>query len=255
MIMKKNLWVKIFAVALVLMCVLTLAACSTEPDSPKDLEELDSDLEKEADKGNVSEGLKFKKVSKDGVEGYTVSGLGDCTDTVVIIPAEHEGLKVTGISSNAFKKSNITRIYLPEGITEIAHHAFAECASLENVKLPDSLVTMGSNVFSDCVALKNVYFGKNLTTVSKNAFNGCTHLTSITIPDSVTYIGSDAFKYSSSYGYSFAIFLEGGTPPTLDGNPFNLETYIDLTIYVETAYVDTYKTAWPQYADNIFAKP
>ena len=198
-IMKKNLWVKIFAVALVLMCVLTLAACNKEedvPDSNKELAELDKELAEKAEKGETSKGLLFKKTNTPAGEGYLLSGIGECTDTVVIIPAEYEGLKVIGIAPNAFKKStvDITEIYIPEGVTDIKQRAFAGCKTLEYIKIPDSVTTMGSNTFDGCVALKKVYFSKNLTAIPTHAFNDCKSLEAVLLEDTnIEYIGVGAF--------------------------------------------------------------
>ena len=103
--MKKNLWVKIFAVALVLMCVLTLAACNKEedvPDSNKELAELDKELAEKAEKGETSKGLLFKKTNTAAGEGYLLSGIGECTDSYLIIPATHDGLPVLSIRDRAF---------------------------------------------------------------------------------------------------------------------------------------------------------
>ena len=195
--MKKNLWVKILAVALVLMCVLAFAACNDEdvPESNKELEELDKELEEKAEKGETTKGLIFKKQKTADGEGYLVSGLEEaCTDTVIIIPAEYESLKVIGVAANAFKKAAITEIYLPDSITEIKHHAFAGCETLEYVKIPDSVTTMGSNTFDGCIALEKVYFGKGLEAIPTGAFNDCKALQAALLDETnITYIGDSAF--------------------------------------------------------------
>lgn len=229
-IMKKNLWVKIFAVALVLMCVLTLAACNKEdvPSSNDEYASLDAELADKAEKGETSKGLIFKKQKSDGVEGYFVSGIGECTDTVVIIPAEYEGVKVIGVAPNAFKKAAITQIYLPEGITDIKHHAFAGCTSLEYVKIPDSVTSMGSNTFDGCESLKQVYIGKGITEIPQFAFNGCKSLEAALLADTnVAKVSNSAF-----YGCEGMIKLTLGDTLTVIGdNAFeNCKTISRITI-------------------------
>ena len=216
--MKKNLWVKIFAVALVLMCMLTLAACNKEetPDNMEDYEKLDEELAQKAEKGETSKGLIFKKQKTGDVEGYFVSGIGECTDTVVIIPKEYEGLKVIGIAANAFKKSDvaITEVYIPETITSLKHHAFAGCASLEYIKIPDTVTEMGSNTFEGCESLKRVYIGKGITEIPQNAFNGCKSLEAALLADTnVTKVGNNAF-----FGCEGMIKLTLGDALTVIGN-------------------------------------
>ena len=216
--MKKSLWVKIFAVALVLMCMLTLAACNKEdtPDSMEGYENLDEELAQKAEKGETSKGLIFKKQKTGDVEGYFVSGIGECTDTVVIIPKEYEGLKVIGIAANAFKKSDvaITEVYIPETITSLKHHAFAGCASLEYIKIPDTVTEMGSNTFEGCESLKRVYIGKGITEIPQNAFNGCKSLEAALLADTnVTKVGNNAF-----FGCEGMIKLTLGNTLTVIGN-------------------------------------
>ena len=228
--MKKNLWVKIFAVALVLMCALTLAACNKDdvPNSNQDLADLDKELAEKAEKGETIKGLIFKKQKTGDVEGYFVSGIGECTDTVVILPTEYEGLKVIGVAANAFKKSNITEVYLPEGITDIKHHAFAGCTTLKYVKLPDSVTEMGSNTFEGCESLEKVYIGKGITVIPLNAFNGCKSLEAVLLEDTnVTYVGDNAF-----YGCEGMIKLTLGNSITEIGdNAFeNCTTIARITI-------------------------
>jgi len=65
---------------------------------------------------------------------YTVSGIGNCTDSDVIIPNTHSGLPVTKIGKNAFKSCMVIKtIYIPENIIEIGSHAFYNCIYLESV--------------------------------------------------------------------------------------------------------------------------
>ena len=58
-----------------------------------------------------SEGLEFE-IGGDG-RCYEVVGLGTCTDKVIVIPASHNGLPVTGTKGATFKDSDIVSIYIP----------------------------------------------------------------------------------------------------------------------------------------------
>ena len=117
--------------------------------------------------GQTSEGLAYRLL--DGVY-YAVAGLGTCTDTEIIIPDTHEDLPVTRIDSCAFlNNKQITKVVIPESITEIGNSAFDECSNLTEIVLPDSLQTLGSH-----------------------AFDGCSNLTEIVLPDSLQKLGSYA---------------------------------------------------------------
>lgn len=91
-----------------------------------------------------SEGLDYELI-REGTE-YRVSGIGECTDTDIIIPDEHEGLPVTEIGEKAFYGCDIVSVYVPETIREIKDKAFSECEKLENITMSDD-VKIGTDVF------------------------------------------------------------------------------------------------------------
>ena len=131
----------------------------------------------------VSDGLEFKLNADE--KSYSVSGIGTCTDTTVVIPAEYDGLPVTSIYEAAFKDcSGLTNITIPSSVTSISDDAFLCCSSLASITIPDSVTSIGDWAF---------YFCKNLT--------------SITIPSSVTSIGGFAFGDNLT-----SITVEKGNP-------------------------------------------
>lgn len=166
----------------------------------------------------ASEGLDMVLIS----EGeYTVSGIGTCTDTEILIPTTYNGLPVVSVEASAFLNNTaITSVVLPDSITSIGENAFNGCESLtsvtfgknsqlssigpgafnycyslESITIPESVTSIGSDAFYYCYGLRSVTFGENsqLTSIGDGAFNWCESLESITIPDSVTSIGEGAF--------------------------------------------------------------
>ena len=166
----------------------------------------------------ASEGLAMVLIS----EGeYTVSGIGTCTDTEILIPTTYNGLPVVSVEASAFLNNTaITSVVLPDSITSIGEKAFNGCESLtsvlfgknsqlssigpgafnycyslESITIPESVTNIGSDAFIYCYGLRSVTFGENsqLTSIGDGAFNWCESLESITIPDSVTSIGEGAF--------------------------------------------------------------
>jgi len=59
------------------------------------------------------------------IEGYS----GDCTE-LAIIPSTYDGVPVTLIRENAFKKSTLTAIVIPENIKTIEEYAFLDANNL-----------------------------------------------------------------------------------------------------------------------------
>lgn len=166
----------------------------------------------------ASEGLDMVLIS----EGeYTVSGIGTCTDTEILIPTTYNDLPVVSVEASAFLNNTaITSVVLPDGITSIGENAFNGCESLtsvtfgknsqlssigpgafnycyslESITIPESVTNIGSEAFNYCCGLRSVTFGENsqLTSIGDYAFLGCYSLESITIPASVTSIGEWAF--------------------------------------------------------------
>ena len=166
----------------------------------------------------ASEGLDMVLIS----EGeYTVSGIGTCTDTEILIPTTYNGMPVVSVEASAFLNNTaITSVVLPDGITSIGENAFNGCESLtsvtfgknsqlssigpgafnycyslESITIPESVTSIGSDAFYYCCGLRSVTFGENsqLTSIGDYAFLGCYSIESITIPASVTSIGERAF--------------------------------------------------------------
>jgi len=169
-----------------------------------------------------SEGLTYEQVNIGDEENpemvYYVSGIGECKDTQIIIPATYEGLPVSGISPRAFLTlKTLTYVHLPEGATSIGEWAFQGCSQLRRVEIPstvhhigreafdgclrltEALIPEGVSViyeatFCDCARLTTLTLPATLKEIKDNAFEGCRSLTEITIPSRVKIIEAQAFK-------------------------------------------------------------
>ena len=182
----------------------------------------------------VSQDLKYTLNSDK--ESYTLSGIGDCSDTSLIIPSSYQGKPVTAIGYQAFDEcSGIISITIPNTITTIGNWAFKGCGGLTSITIPNSVTTIGYSAFNGCSGLNGVYITdlekwceisfdinysnplynahnlylndqlvtnlvipNSITKIGDSAFGGCSSLTSITIPNSVTTIGDGAFYGCSS---------------------------------------------------------
>lgn len=93
---------------------------------------------------------------------------------------------------------NLTKVTLPNGMTEISTCAFEKCTSLTNVVLPASITTIGYRAFAYCSNLTSIPISNSVTKIDEGAFSYCTGLTNVTLPDSVTQIGNTAFSYCTN---------------------------------------------------------
>lgn len=83
-------------------------------------------------------------------------------DSVLEIPEEIDGVKVTAIDQNAFKNNkSIVSVTISESIKDIYEAAFSGCKILKTVILSDSLTYIADDVFHNCKKLKEVIAHEN----------------------------------------------------------------------------------------------
>ena len=120
-------------------------------------------------------------------------------DTVVDIPSEIEGKRVTSIGFGAFCDcDSVTSITIPSSVTNIGESAFSWCESLTSITIPDSVKSIGESAFFRCTSLTSITIPKSVTSIGNSAFSSCMGLTSVTIPEGVTSIGRGAFSSCNS---------------------------------------------------------
>lgn len=174
-------------------------------------------------------GLEYS-INPDG-KTCTVTGMGDCTDSDIIIPDKSpEGYLVTAIGEVAFAQCyDIMSIAIPKGLTEIGEAAFAYCGPeniyitdlaawckisgianlmgwgstnkklylnkelITDLIIPDTVTTIGEFAFGFCSSLKSVKIHVGVTSIGVQAFYQCVGLTEIDIPNGVAEIGEYAF--------------------------------------------------------------
>lgn len=193
-----------------------------------------------------TEGLEYTYI-KD-TDSYKVTGYQG-TATEVIIPAQHEGKAVTVIGEAFYRNAYITKVTLPDSVTEIINSAFAfcsslseiefgtglktltngafsTCTSLKSITLPDSITTVQTMAFYDCTALEEVTFGSGTTWIARYVFVNCPALTRVTLPEGNWYHSSSRTKWMKCIEGELLAF---GTP---EQNAVLLkEDYIRLYIY------------------------
>ena len=101
---------------------------------------------------------------------YVVSSVAlEAGQTEVVIEGEIQGKKVTKIKDEAFyNKTAITKVILPESVTEIGASAFRRCKGMLEINL-DKVKTIGASAFSDCSVLANVNLA-SATSIGTKAF-------------------------------------------------------------------------------------
>ena len=109
---------------------------------------------------NYSVGLEYT-LNEDG-QSYSVTGIGTCTDTDIVIPNEYEGLPVTIIGSGTFSfYSHITSVTIGDSVTTIGDAAFSHCQNLASVIIPNSVTSIGIAALDACVNLNVTFANPN----------------------------------------------------------------------------------------------
>lgn len=115
-----------------------------------------------------SAGLEFE-LSEDETY-YSVSGMGECTDTELWIPKLHNDLPVKAIKSWAFSnQTGITKVYVPSTVVTIDAGAFYGCSSIEHMELPFVGMNGENPTTSEGKNLFGIIFGNS-------AFDGATEI-------------------------------------------------------------------------------
>ncbi len=119
----------------------------------------------------------------------TITGWNCLGQSEVTIPETINGLPVTRIGHGAFQgtcDTYMTRITIPNSVTDIGEYAFQDCTRLTGITL-----------------------GKGVTRIGDLAFEGCSGLTSVTIPDRVTTLVNGAFAFCDNLT---GVYFKGPAP-------------------------------------------
>lgn len=130
----------------------------------------------------TSGGLAYVR-NEDGA-GYTLVGMGICTDTKVVIPEIFNGLPVTAIGEKAFANcADITAVSMRSGVVSIGASAFENCGALQTIQLPDGVQTIGTAAFRGCGRLRTIKLPASVQSIGAGAFWFCSDLKSVYITD------------------------------------------------------------------------
>lgn len=187
--------------SILLVLTIILGACSLT--ACEFIENIFGQKEKEQPEApKASEGLEFEATSDK--TGYKLIGIGDCTDTEIIVPSEHDGKPVVSITKEAFAENDkIVSIVIPKTVTSIGSKAFYKCASLKKAELPEGLLSLGSEAFACCKNLKEINIPTTLTKIPDMAFMLCTSLETAKLHDGITELGENCFAGCISLKYLY----------------------------------------------------
>lgn len=128
-----------------------------------------------------------------GLSGLT----NEFTATELSVPSEvvNEGktYSVTSVEEDAIYWSDLTKLVLPEGVTELKETAIYSNDYLEEIVLPESLTTLSRSCFGYNDVLNNLVIPAGVTEIPASCFSNCKALTNLTLKGQYTSIGNGAF--------------------------------------------------------------
>lgn len=180
------------------------------------------------------------------------------------------GSKVTDININSLYNSFLLEtITMPNTITSIGNNAFYASYTLRHITIPSSCTSIGEGVFRTMRSLCDISLPKEITAIGANSlrdfsivnaalppltaiteymFAANTMISRLVIPSTVTSIAANAFNGNSGMKeYHF----KSTTPPTLANDNVFTNIPSDCIIYVPSASLSAYQTAWATYASKM----
>jgi uncharacterized repeat protein (TIGR02543 family) len=158
----------------------------------------------------------------------TITGIGDCTDSIVYIPKSIDGCIVKTIGAKAFDNcTSITGFVISSSITTIENRAFQYCTGITEITIPETVSSIGDQIFYGCSSLNTIYcnseagnlsmwqnpsvrkvvFGDNLTIVP-GVFRNCNHIEEIVLSKNTQSLGERS-DFEGCTSLTYIDFPEG----------------------------------------------
>lgn len=122
------------------------------------------------------------------IEGGAAIVFCSSAESVVTVPAELDGVKITEIYPAAFSECTASEIIVSEGIKTIRKMAFDSNANVTSITLPQSVELIEDYAFENCVKLEKIDLG-GAVTIAGGVFNSCTELKELIISGNCKNIG------------------------------------------------------------------
>ncbi len=190
-----------------------------------------------------SEGLEFA-LNADK-KSYSVTGIGSCTDSEVVIPPTYNDLPVTYIRMYAFQYcDNLISVNIPDSIIGIGSDAFYGCTRL--IQKENGVHYVDDWVIDCDASVTSISFRAGTKGIGGYALSRCSNITSITVPDSVTSINEHAF-YDLDKLTSITIPFVGATKDGTLNTDFeyifglsNVPASLSTVVITDSTYIGDY---------------
>lgn len=107
-------------------------------------------------------------------------------DVEIIIPSEIEGMPVVELADDAFHRSIVKTVVIPDSILRIGKSLFSYSGQLKYVKLLAQITSLPKDIFQNCESLEYFDIPSHITNIESGAFFK-SGLRAIEIPETVTF--------------------------------------------------------------------
>ncbi len=152
------------------------ATLSMDSSTSLEVESVESN-EKESSCAEMPIEIGIRYQLSDEADYYIVTGVEGISQVEIF--TEYKGLPVKEIAAGAFAYTEITELWIEEGVQKVGASAFRGCNLLSCVTIGVGLVEMGDNAFGGCSSLTEILLPSSLEKIGAGAFAGCTQLTGV----------------------------------------------------------------------------
>ncbi|MDD6357453.1 MAG: leucine-rich repeat protein [Bacteroidales bacterium] len=142
--------------------------------------------------------------------------------------------------------TKVTTLTIPDGVTEIKHHAFYGCACITDIQF-NQVTSIGNEAFNGCHGLTEVTIPEGVTAIGNYGFAYCTHLQSISIPASASSLGTSMLAADNALKDIYVHWTEN--IPVWPENFTKKSPQSSITLHVPCGAMNLYQTAngWKDY--------
>ena len=190
-----------------------------------------------------------------GIDADVFRGLTEIRNVSI-----EDGVKYIGWS--AFAGSSVSRVSLPESLSEVGSHTFRDCTNLASINL-ENITKIGDSSFENCKGLTELTLNK-VSSLGRVAFKGCSGLKRVTITSKPINVFEDTFLtgsplniycYAGTIVDNISLYSEGSVIHHLrDGNIYAAEggnIYYDESGYIIGADKDITSAVIPEEINGI----